>query len=164
MSKTFYLKFGTGDPVPFSGLSPTFTLFSAAGLTAIAAPGITETPTGSGYYRFDYPGPTLSVIFKADGGSNLASGDRYISGVLDPIQAVDQQVGYVTDSFGSSSVDPATILGYLKRTLEFLEGDSIFTKATAIWQIFNRTSNGTTTLLRTKSLSNTTTSATKTGV
>lgn len=158
-NKTYYLKFGSGDPVPFSGLSPTFTVFSAGGLTSLAAPGITETPAGSGYYRFDYAGPTLSIIFKADGGAALASGDRYISGALDPIQAVDDKVGYTTDSFGSTSTDPGSILGYLKRSLEFWEGNATFTKSTGIWDIYSR---GSSTLLREKALTNTTTAAGKT--
>lgn len=159
MTKIYYLKFGSGDPATFSGLFPTFTIFSAQGLTALSAPGITEMPTGSGLYQFQY-GPTQAIVFKADGGNSLASGDRFISGTLDPIQAVDQQLGFSTDSFGSTATDPASMWGYLKRLQEFFEGDQIYTKATAILQIFNR---GSTTLLRTKNLTNTTTSATKTG-
>lgn len=158
-NKTYYLKFGSGDPALFSGLFPTFVIFSAGGLTALAAPGITELPTASGLYQFQY-GPTQAIVFKADGGSNLAAGDRYISATLDPIQAVDQQLGFQTDSFGSTATDPASLWGYVKRLQEFFEGDQIYTKATAILQIFNR---GSTTLLRTKQLVNNTTSATKTG-
>jgi hypothetical protein len=158
MSKSYYLKFGTGDPADKTGLSPTFVIFSAGGLTSVVAPGITETPAASGLYRFDY-GPTLSILFKADGGAALASGDRYIIGSLDPIQAVDEKVGTVNDSFGSTSVDPTTVLGYVKRNLEFHEGNAIFTKATGLWDIYSR---GSSTLLKEKALTNTTTSATKT--
>ena len=159
-NKIYYLKFGSGDPAPFTGLSPTFTIFSAQGLTSLAAPGITEMPSGTGLYQFQYYA-TLGIVFKADGGSGLSSGDRFISGTLDPIQAVDQQLGFVTDSFGSTSIDPTTIWGFVKRTLEFFEGNKTYTKATGIWQIFNR---GSTTLLRTKSITNNTTSSTETGL
>lgn len=155
--KTYYLKFGTGDPANYTGLMPTLSIFSAGGLTAITAPGVTETPVGSGLYRFDY-GPTLSIIFKADGGAALATGDRYITGVLDPIQAVDEKVGTTSDSFGSTGTDPSTVFGYLKRGQEVLEGNSVFTKATGIWQVYNR---GSSTLIAQKTLTNTTTSATK---
>lgn len=158
-NKTYYLKFGSGDPAPYSGLFPTFTIFSAGGLTAISAPGVTELPSGSGLYQFLY-GPTQAIIFKSDGGSALSAGDRYISGTLDPIQAVDQQLGFTTDSFGTTGADPTSIWGYVKRLQEFFEGDGTFTKSTGIWQLFNR---GSSTLLRTKTLTNTTTSATKTG-
>ena len=162
-NKIYYLKFGSGNPAPYSGLSPTFTIFSAQGITALPAPGITEMPIGSGLYQFQYY-TTQAIIFLAFGGANLASGDQYISATLDPIQAVDQQVGFITDSIGSTSIDPPSIYGYVRRFLEEFEGDQIFTKATGIWQIFNRGSLGATTLLRTKSLTNTTTSATRTGL
>lgn len=159
-NKIYYLKFGSGDPAPYTGLFPTFTVFNAQGLTAIAAPGVTELPAGTGLYQFSY-GPTQAVVFKADGGAGLSAGDRYISGTLDPIQAVDQQLGFSTDSFGSTSTDPGSIWGYVKRLQEFFEGDATYTKGTGIWQLFNR---GSTTLLRTKTLANNTTSAKKTGL
>ena len=157
--KTYYLKFGSGNPANFTALAPTFTVFNANGVTALAAPGITETPAGSGLYSFMYA-PTLSILFLADGGSNLANTDRFLTGALDPIHAVDEKMGYTTDSFGTTLVDPSTVLGYLKRNQEFQEGDSTFTKATGVWDISTR---GSSTLLREKHLTNTTTSATKTG-
>lgn len=156
-TKIYYLKFGSGNPVPYSGLFPTFTIFSAQGLTSIGSPGVTELPSGSGLYQFQY-GPTMAVVFTADGGANLAAGDRYISGTLDPIQAVDQQLGFSTDSFGSTSVDPPSIWGYVKRIQELFEGNATYTKATGIWNMFNR---GSSTLLRQKALTNTTTAAVK---
>lgn len=158
MSKQYYLKFGTGDPSNYTGLTPTFSIFSVNGVSALAAPGITETPVGSGLYGFIY-GPTLSILFKADGGSNLASSDRYIIGTLDPIQAVDEKIGYATDSFGSTATDPSTVLGYLRRSQEFSEGNAQFTKSTGIWSVYSR---GSSTLLTEKTLTNTTTAAGKT--
>lgn len=157
MSKTYWLKFGSGDPAINSGLSPTFTIFSAMGLTALAAPGITETPASSGLYSFSYA-PTLSIVFKIDGGAALASNDRYISSALDPIQSVDEKMGNLTDSFGSTLTDPSSVLGYLKRNLEFQEGNASFNKSTGIWDISSR---GSSTLLREKTLTNTTTTASK---
>jgi len=157
MSKTYYLKFGSGDPRTNTGLTPTFVIFSSFGVTALQAPGVTETPASSGLYQFTY-GPTGPIVFLADGGSALSAGDRYISATLDPIQAVDEKVGYNTDSFGSTGVDPTTIMGFVKRNLEFNEGDAVFTKATGIWDIYSR---GSSTLLREKTLTNDTTSADK---
>lgn len=158
MAKQYYLKFGSGDPVNYTGLSPTFTIFSYNGVTAITAPGITESPSGSGLYGFIY-GPSMSILFKADGGSALAAGDRYIVGTLDPIQAVDEKIGFTTDSIGSTAVDPSTVLGYLKRSQEFSEGNAQFTKSTGIWSVYSR---GSSTLLTEKTLTNTTTAAGKT--
>lgn len=157
MAKTYWLKFGSGDPASFSGLTPTFTIFSFQGSSALAAPGITETPAGSGLYQFLYE-PPASIIFKADAGSSVSSSSRYIVGALDPVQAVDERVGTTSDSFGSTAVDPSTVLGYVKRLQEDFEGAAVFTKATGTWQVYSR---GSSTLLHTKTLTNTTTLATK---
>lgn len=156
--KTYYLQFGSGDPASYTGLTPTMSIFSAGGVTAVSAPVITELPVGSGLYQFTY-GPTLSTVFKADGGVALSSADRYIVGALDPIQSVDEKVGTLSDSFGSTLTDPTTMIGYLKRSQEFWEGNAVFTKATGIWDIYSR---GSSTLLREKSLTNDATQATKT--
>ncbi len=155
--KTFYLIFGTGNPQSYTGLSPTFIVFSANGLTTVPAPAITESPTGSGIYKFIY-GPTLSTVFVADGGSALNVNDRYISAALDPIQAVDESVGNPADSFGTSSTDPATLMGYAKRAQEFNEGDANYNKSTGVWTIYDRTAGVT---LAVKTLTNDTTQATK---
>ena len=165
MPKTYYLKFGSGDPRSFTALSPTFVIFNANGVTAMSnPPGISELPSGSGIYQFihnatTYYGATIPYVFLADGGSSVAAGDRFISGVLDPVQAVDQTIGQTADSFGSTSADPTSLLGYAKRNMEVNEGDATFIKSTGVWSLSNR---GSTTLLRTKTLTNTTTSAGKT--
>jgi len=156
--KTYWIQFGSGDPSAYTGLSPSLSIFSAQGLTAITGPAISEAPVGSGFYKFQY-GPTLPIVFVADGGSVLAAADRYVTGTLDPVQAVDEKIGdFAIDSFGSTSADPSTIAGYLKRNQEFNEGDAAFTKSTGIWSIYSR---GSSTLLREKALTNTLTSATK---
>jgi hypothetical protein len=158
MAKQYVLKFGSGDPTAYTGLAPTMTVFSAGGLTSLVGPGISEIIAGQGLYFFSY-GPTQSITFKADGGAALAAGDRYIVGVLDPLQAVDEKLGNLTDSYGSTSADPGSVLGYLKRNQEFQEGNAVFTKSTGIWDIYSR---GSTTLLREKALTNTTSAAGKT--
>lgn len=158
MAKTYFFRFTAGAAGTNTGLSPTFLIFSA-GATAITPPGFTETPTGQGIYSFSY-GPTQAVAYLIDGSASLSSSDRYIAGVLDPIQVIDQQLGYSTDSFGSTSADPGSIWGYFKRFVEHWEGDQKYTKATGLWQMFNR---GSTTLLRSKQLTNTYRSSTRTG-
>jgi hypothetical protein len=156
MAKSYALTFGSGDPRTWTGLAPTFLIFYSPTLgTTLPPPGISEVLAGSGFYNFSY-GPTTSIQFLVDGAGSLSSSDRYIKGILDPIQAVDQSVGQVTDSFGSTNVDPATLLGYAKRNLEFNEGNKVYTKATGIWDVSSR---GSSILLREKSLTNTTTSS-----
>jgi hypothetical protein len=157
MAKTYWLRFGTDNPTNKTGLSPTLTTFANYGGSLVTGPAITEVPVGSGLYQFTY-GPTVSMIFVCDGGAVLSSGDRYIVGALDPIQAVDEKVGTIADSYGSTSSDPSTVFGYLKRNQEVLEGDAIFTKSTGVWTIYSR---GASTVLRIKTLTNTTSQATK---
>jgi len=173
--KQFFFRFGSGNPAAYTGLSPSFTIFSSMGLTSIAGPGITETPVGSGIYNFNY-NATLAIVFVIDGGNTVSSSDRYVTNVLDPIQAVDEKIGFNSDSFGTTFTDPNTLFGYMKRSLEWHEGDQIFNKSSGIWDIASRGSTfiwngytagitypvvGTSTLLREKSLANNVTQATR---
>lgn len=157
MAKTYYLQFGGGNPSTYTGLLPTFTVFSYQGLTSLSAPGITEAPSGSGLYQFIYF-PTLPVVFVADGGSGLGTSDRYVTGTLDPVQAVDEQIGNVASSIGSTAIDPSTVFGLVRRAFEFMEGNATYAKSTGLWSIFTR---GSSTLLRVKTLSNNSTEADK---
>ena len=159
MAKTYGLKFGSGDPRTNTGLAPTFILFynPISGATAVP-PGISEIYSGSGIYNFTY-GPTSPIAFLVDGAGSLSTVDRYITGTLDPIQAVDEKVGTLSDSIGSTSTDPASLLAYAKRNLEWNEGNATYNKSTTLWDVYSR---GSTTLLREKTLTNTTSQATKT--
>ena len=160
MSKQFYFTFGSGDGATFTGLSPTWSLFLWNGITALAAPPVTELTAGTGIYGFQY-GTTASIIFKIDGGATLQTASfsvyRYIYGNIDPVMAIDQSVGFSTDSYGSTNVDPATIFAQVKRNQEFNEGNKIFNKSTGVWDIYTR---GSTTLIAEKNLTNTTASST----
>lgn len=138
------MAFGTGNPADNSGLSPTFIVFrNSAGSTT--APGITEIAS-TGVYYFDYEVAELGTIaFVADGATTgLADADRYIFGSLDILDRYDQFFGATTDSIGDSTTDPSTYFGFLKRFQELLEGDSTYTKATGVLELFDRT--GATTL------------------
>jgi len=157
MAKKYGAIFGSGDARTNTGLAPTFIAFEVIGGSTLTAPSITEQ-NSTGLYYWTY-GPTTAIYFQLDGGSSLADADRYLSGILDPIQAVDEKVGTTTDSFGSTSVDPDTIFGYVKRNMEFNEGNANFNKSTGVWDISSR---GSSTLLREKILTNTTTAAGKT--
>lgn len=160
-NKTYWLKFGPDDPRSYTGLSPTFLVFQTEGGGTLAAPGITERIAGSsgtGLYQFSHES-TLSIAFLVDGGATLTIATRYITGVLDPVQAVDNKIGYNTDSFGNASIDPTTVMGFVKRLQEFLEGDANFNKVSGQWTILDRTGGVT---LAQKTLTNTSTQATKT--
>lgn len=150
-NKTYFIQFGIGNPASFTGLSPTFLVFNTtAGATT--APGITEVPTTTGIYYFNYNlgGASNPITFVADGATTgLNANQRYVSGALDPVQAIDQQIGTSANSYGSTSVDPTTLFGYMKRNLEFEEGNSTFNKTSGLWDIYSR---GSSTLLIEKTL------------
>lgn len=157
--------------------------------TAVTAPGITECPTSSGLYYFAYDpiGSTTPIYFVCDGGSSLTTSNRYVAGTVDPVDAIDQYgqsliaignsmiaqgvtmlanqgglsalIGSTASSFGSTSVDPTTLFGYLKRAQEFNEGNSIFDKTAATWNIYSR---GSSTILAVKTLADSSGNVTKT--
>ena len=158
MSKQFYFTFGSGTPASYSGLSPSMTVFLQNGITAITGPTLLELSAGTGIYGFRY-GTTASMVFVIDGGITLASTPsiRYITGSIDPVLAVDQSIGYTTDSYGSTNADPTTIFGQVKRNQEVNEGAKIFTKSTGLLDVYSR---GSSALLFEKTVSNTTTAAT----
>ena len=183
-AKTYWLKFGSVNPQAFTGLSPTFAIFETSAGSTTAPPGITESIAGTGLYSFSYTqSPTFSIAFLVDGdpaGVTLIPTDRYITGVLDPVQAVDQgiatlqayavtsqisvldistRIGTTASSFGSTLVDPGDMFGYLKRNLEFEEGNATFNKSTGEWDILSR---GSSTLLRVKGVVNSSGSVAKT--
>ena len=139
MAKNFVVQFGVGNPTLMTGLSPTFVNFKTVpGGTNATPPGITEIPTATGLYYFTY-GPTTSTAFLIDAVAAVTNTtQRYLSGVLDPIQSVDEKIGVVGDSFGTTAADPTTIFGYVKRLQEFNEGNSTFNKTTGAWDIYSR--------------------------
>lgn len=160
--KTYWLKVGDSSiaPATYTGLSPTMSVFVNNGGSNVVGPTISELPAGSGVYQFSY-GPTVGMFFSVDWGVGIPSAYRYTIGSLDPIQAVDERVGGIlnnNDSIGTTAIDPSTLVGFVKRLQELLEGDATFEKSTGIWSIYSR---GASTLLRTKTLTNNTTEADK---
>lgn len=153
MAKQFYFYFGNGLPGSYTGLSPSFIIFNINGISATPGPGITEFASAgaTGMYGFQY-GISASVAFVIDGGATLTSTNiRYLSGSLDPVLSIDQSIGFSTDSFGSTNIDPPTMYGQLKRQQEFNEGNKTYNKTTGVWDISSR---GSSTLLREKTLVN----------
>lgn len=155
--KTYWVQFSSGDSRTGTGLTPTFVIFQTSGGSLISAPSIAEVGASTGMYSFTY-GPTAPIAFLLDGGASLADSVRYVSGALDPIQAVDEKVGTSADSFGTTNTDPTSIFGYVKRNLEIQEGNETFNKTTGVWDRYSR---GSSTLLNEKTLTNSASTATK---
>lgn len=154
MAKNYVVQFGSGNPSSLTGLTPTFIVFRAVPGGGLTTPPAIAEVASTGLYTFSYE-PVGGVAFVIDGGAAITSVARYVAGNLDPVDAVDERIATLTgnvstlsafvpsigttaDSFGSTLTDPSTVLGYLKRLLEFNEGNSIFSKASGTWQIFAR--------------------------
>lgn len=91
MAKSYLLQFSNGSPTLYSGLNPTMVVFKTMDGTNVTAPGITQIPTNSGLYYFNY-GPTTAMAFVVDGATTgLSSSERYITGQLDPADAINEQ-------------------------------------------------------------------------
>lgn len=92
-------------------------------------------------------GGSLSVM-----GTTLSSiGTTLLSGM--------SLLGNTTSSYGSTSVDPTTLFGFLKRNQEFWEGNQAYAKASGLMDFYSR---GSSTLLAEKTISDSTTTTTKT--
>lgn len=101
-------------------------------------------------------GNTVSAIGQSNAvlsvGTTLVAIGNTLSGLV-------SFVGTTASSFGSTGTDPSTIFGFLKRSQEIQEGDQIYTKASGLLDYYSR---GQTTLLREKTISDTSTSTSKT--
>lgn len=112
-AKVFWLKFGSGDSRTNTGLTPTFLQFFDSTGQTYAPPSITEIKyggvTNSGAYGFSYLigiSTQNSIYFLAFAATTLTTAsDSYVSGVLDPVLAIDQQVsqlGSTMQAIGST--------------------------------------------------------------
>lgn len=102
MAKSYFLRFGTGDPRTLTGLAPTFLIFESAGAT-IAPPSISEALTGSGIYTFTW-GTTTAIAFLVDAATTSpGAAGRYVTGSLDPADRIDE-VGTTLVAIGISNI------------------------------------------------------------
>lgn len=139
ITKTFGLRFGSGSPTLYVGLGPTFVRW--IGLPegeTLASPFVFTLATNPGIYYFTAALSTFAISFVCDGGAGLSSSERYIDGIIDPIATVGDRVGYETSSYGSTSADPSTLFGYVRRAQEVSEGDATFDKSSGVWNVFAR--------------------------
>lgn len=84
------MRFGSGDPRTYTGVAATFLLFKTSDGTNITPPGITEVPSGTGIYYFDW-GTTTSISFLADAATTSpGAAGRYVFGALDPVDRMDE--------------------------------------------------------------------------
>lgn len=92
-------------------------------------------------------GGSLSVM----GGSLSVLGTTLLSGM--------SLIGDTTSSYGSTSIDPTTLFGFLKRNQEFWEGNQAYAKASGLMDFYSR---GSSTLLVEKTITDSSSTTTKT--
>lgn len=83
--KNYGVRFGSGDPRTYTGLSATFLQFinMATGAT-VTPPSISELFAGTGIYNFQW-GTTTPIAFLIDAATiSPGANGRYVSGQLDP--------------------------------------------------------------------------------
>lgn len=101
--KTYYMRFGSGDPRTYTAVAATFLLFKTSDGTNITPPGITEVPSGTGIYYFNW-GTTTSISFLADAATTSpGSAGRYVFGALDPVDRMDEY-GSTLTAIGTTAV------------------------------------------------------------
>lgn len=126
-TKVYWLKFGSGDPRTNTGMSPTFLQFFDNTGQTLLAPSISEIKyggvTASGMYGFSYLiSSTQSVYFLAFSVTLLTNAnDRYVTGVIDPILAIDQNVNGV----GLTLVGVGTTVLAIGNTLPSISGNGL---------------------------------------
>jgi hypothetical protein len=132
-AKVYWLKFGSGDPRPNTGLAPTFLQFYDNTGATQTAPSISEIKyggvTASGIYGFSYLiSSTQSIYFLAYSVTTVSSAitsDQYITGVIDPILAIDQS----TAAYGASNIALGTTGVAIGTTILSLTGGLTLTSA-----------------------------------
>ncbi len=76
MSSTYFVRFGSGDPRQFAGLSPTFVVFREISGGSPTPPGISAAGPSTGIYTFTY-GATIPTSFIIDGATTSLSDKFY---------------------------------------------------------------------------------------
>ncbi len=126
------------------------TLIAALGLTMIAQ-GATITVIGNSMAII---GNSLSIL-----GNSLAIMGNTLLGMGMTFNGFAVALGSTASSYGSTNVDPVDVMGYLKRSREFGEGNQTYTKATGLLDYYVR---GGVTLLIEKTIADSLSNTTKT--
>lgn len=101
MATLIAVAFSSTDPRTYPSLAPTFLTFkNAVDGSDISKPAISQLST-TGVYTFLYSA-TVPTYFLLDG-ITTASTDRYVFGVVDPVQQVDNQLSILSTSLLASA-------------------------------------------------------------
>jgi hypothetical protein len=90
-------------------------------------------------------------------GESLTAQGISIYAIATTLGTLSTLLGDTTSTFGTVSVDPTTIFGYLKRMQEYSEGSQVFNKTSGAWAISSRGGS----LIVSKTLGNTSSQVTR---
>lgn len=99
-------------------------------------------------------GGSLSVM-----GTTLSAVGTVLDGLGTTLLSGMSLIGNTTSSYGSTSIDPTTLFGFLKRSQEFWEGNQAYAKASGLMDFYSR---GSSTLLVEKTITDSSSTTTKT--
>ena len=129
MAKTYFLRFGEGDPRTYTGLTPTLAVFKLSDGTNITAPALAEV-TSMGVWSFSY-GTTVPIAFLADAfttGLGLGTVGRYVMGSIDPADRADEYgntlvaIGTTNLAVGTSNLAISVTILAISTTMSSLLG------------------------------------------
>ncbi len=150
---------GVLDPYDTFGvtLNAIGTTLIAQGATIVAFGG---TLTAQGTVLANLGTTTLAqgVLITGVGTTLVAQGSTLV-GTGNTLLTLSSYIGSTASSFGSTSVDPTTLFGFLKRAQDLSEGNNTYVKSTGVLSMLSR---GSSTLLATKTISDTSSQTTKT--
>ena len=133
----------------------------ALGTTGVAI-GLSNIALGTTSVAIGSTNISLGSTNVALGTTNVAIGTSLtaaVSGLGASFTWLDTEIGSTASSFGDSSTDPATVFGYLRRVVQFLEGNQTYTKSTGGLVFASR---GSSYVLASKTVADSTTQTTKT--
>lgn len=131
---------------------------NAIGVTQVAQ-GATVVAIGNSFAALSSTFTAFNSSFAAVS-STLSGMAATLAGVGASFGALSALIGDTSSSFGDDASDPTTVFGFLKRAQETAEGNQDYTKASGVLRLFSRGS-GTTTLIRSLTVSDTATLTTK---
>lgn len=109
--------------------------------TTNAALGTTNVALGTTNVALGTTNVALGTTNVAIGTSNIALGMTNVA-IGTTINAreivIDAKLGSTASVFGDSSTLPVDVYGFLKRAMEFSEGDATFSKDTGVWTVKDR--------------------------
>lgn len=133
----------------------------ALGTTNVAL-GITSIAFGVSTIAFGTTNVALgntAIALLTNLGTSLGVQSASLVAMGNTLSTLATYVGSTASSFGNSATDPATVFGYAKRVVEFLEGNQVYTKSTGGLVFSSRGSSET---IASKTVSDNTTQTTKT--